>query len=113
MNTATGTRKDKLSDDERANRRRGMKLVSRNSGSPLRIALCQDLVDSFRDSDNETIILKPSFRPVGDEVNKKIDENAFPGDAAEGGSIRIAFTLTAVLLTGVMVGLLLGRDRSL
>ena len=115
MNTATGTIQDKLSDDDATDRRRGMKLVPCNRGSkPFRIAMSQDLANSFLDSENTSVSPKPIPAGVGRENGELIKENASPGEGiANISSVTIAVTLAAAAVTGVAVGYLLrrrGRD---
>lgn len=113
VNTATGTIKDKRSDDERSDRRRGMKLVPRGERvDRIRIAMCPDLVNSFQGSGSRSTSRKPALEAKDDEISRSNIENASPEKRTTiPGSVPVAITLTAVALTGLMVGYLLRRGR--
>ena len=115
MNTATGTINENLSDDERADRWRGMKLVagrpSRPSSKPFRIGMSQNLADSFQDSENTSARAKDAKRPSGSNDLEKENVSANVG-RTDARSIPVAITLTAVALTGVLIGFLLTRGRT-
>ena len=112
MNTATGTKQEKLSDEDLASRRRGMKLVKCGPRSePFRISMSQDLTNSLRKSENPSASREAGAWAVNFKSGGPDQDTSSPRQGYGARSAQIAITLIAVTLAGVMVGILLRGGR--
>ncbi len=115
MNSATGTKSENLSEQDRNSRRRGMKLISdTQSRKAFRIGISDDLSEMLRSGENHQMATKKSSGPKVDD-KKRPEDDPMGIDEANGsgfvGFVGIVTTMAAAALTGRLLGYLLRRRR--
>lgn len=112
MNSATGTKPENLSEQDRTSRRRGMKLVSdTQSRKAFRIGISDDLSETIRSAETHQMSPKKSSGPKLDDKKRPEDDRMAIDEANGSGAVGIVTTIAAAALTGMLFGYLLRRRR--
>jgi hypothetical protein len=111
LNSATGSKVENADDRELADRKRGMKLVSRNAkGGAFRIELADDLFAKSCPPEHAPETAPRDFAAIADNAKASL-ECSSDSPTVGSSSREMTFVLVVATAAGLIIGYLAGRRR--